>query len=116
MPPQAQKAVHDPGFDAPDTLIKCEAPNLYYYTIDTRGMRGGIGWWYFYSEDDDYTKRRAKVGKFDVTDVPRALVDRDVKPEIVGGGSPSPQGHRPPHGLLGLDVFCGIVELERAGG
>lgn len=77
LPPNSDAAVHDPGVDMPGTEIQREgAGDLFFYSIDTRGMHGGLGWWYFVSEDDDASKRRAKVGKFLVRDVPRALTDR----------------------------------------
>lgn len=107
LPPQTKDAVHDPGFGASGTLIKLDAPDLYYYIVDTRGMCGGLGWWYFYSEDDDYTKRRAKVGKFVVTDVPQALVDRSIQHEVLGAAPSSWWQRLKERRLHGLDVLCG---------
>jgi len=107
LPPQTEVATHDPGFSAPATLLKRDAPDLYHYNIDTRGMRGGVGWWYFYSEDDDVTKRRAKVGKFVVTDAPRSLIDRTFEHDVIGAGSLTWWQRLKSRHLLGIDVFCG---------
>jgi hypothetical protein len=82
LPPGGDAAVHDPGAGAVGTHIKRdEGSDLYHYSIDTRMMRGGLGWWHFVSEDADPSKRRAKVGKFTVRDVPRALLERE-KPAV----------------------------------
>lgn len=81
LAPQSDVAVHDPGIGKDESQIKREG-DLCHYSIDTRGMRGGLGWWYFVSEDSDPTKRRAKVGRFIVRDVPRALLDRTEPPQL----------------------------------
>ena len=91
LAPGADKAYHDLGVNDISTKIVRDG-NLYSFWIDTHGMQGGKGWWYFYSEDDDLSKRRAKVGIFIVNDVPRALLDRSSPPstslvgEIVDDG------------------------------
>ena len=79
LAPGADKAYHDLGVNDISTKIVRDG-NLYSFWIDTHGMQGGKGWWYFYSEDDDLSKRRAKVGIFIVNDVPRALLDRSSPP------------------------------------
>jgi hypothetical protein len=73
LPPRGSKAVHDPGYGTEGSNIQREG-DLYHYVIDTERMHGGIGWWYFYSQDSDLSKRRAKVGQFVVRDVPRTLI------------------------------------------
>lgn len=87
LPPQTVMATHDPGAYEIETKIQREGADLYYYNIDTRLMHGGLGWWYFYSDDSDPEKRRAKVGKFVVRDVPRALLTDKVV-EVGGGEAP----------------------------
>jgi len=87
LAPGADKAYHDLGVHDISTKIVRDG-NLYSFWIDTHGMQGGKGWWYFYSEDDDLSKRRAKVGIFIVNDVPRALLDRSSpapSPTLIGG-------------------------------
>lgn len=86
LPPRTKKAVHDPGADHELTLIRREHGDLYYYTINTKQMPGGVGWWHFYSEDPDPAKCRAKVGTFVVRDVPAALLER---PEPIEDEEPS---------------------------
>lgn len=76
LPPQSNEAVHDQANDL-NTLIQREG-DLYHYSIDTRQMRGGLGWWYFVSEDPNLQKRRAKVGKFIVREVPTALYSDEL--------------------------------------
>jgi hypothetical protein len=78
LPPQSADAIHDPGAYDAETQIRRDGDDLYCYSIDTRQMRGGLGWWYFVSEDPDPSKRRAKVGKFIVRDVPPALYSSSV--------------------------------------
>jgi hypothetical protein len=81
LSPQSKQATHDPGAHEVDSKIE-NSGDLYYYSIDTRGMRGGLGWWYFVSDDEDPSKRRAKVGRFIVRDVPMELI---AKGEVVVG-------------------------------
>ena len=80
LAPGADVAVHDPPFGAPGSKIELLPSGVYRRVIDTRGMRGGRGWWYFSSEDDANPAdlQRARVGQFEVRDVPRALLERDV--------------------------------------
>lgn len=84
MPPNSNKAVHDPGAGKPGSRIK-QNGDLYSFALDTSLMEGGLGWWYFQSKDRDPSKGRAKVGRFVVRDVPRALIDRDRA--LIGHGS-----------------------------
>lgn len=80
LPPHSDDAVHDPGAGEVSSQIQRDGDDdIYHYNIDTRGMRGGLGWWYFVSEDADPSKRRAKVGRFIVRDVPAALVNRNYE-------------------------------------
>lgn len=76
LPPNSKTVTHDPGCATAHTKISRNGDH-YSYFIDTAGMFGGQGWWYFYSEDPYYEKRRAKVGTFIVRDVPRELIDRN---------------------------------------
>lgn len=87
LAPGAAKAHHDLGIhDISSKIIR--DGNLYSFWIDTQGMQGGEGWWYFFSQDSDLSKRRAKVGTFIVNYVPVALLDRST-PEtavtLIGG-------------------------------
>lgn len=75
LPPRCKKAIHDAGAYALGSMIE-NSGDLYRYNIDTSGMRGGLGWWYFSSDDPDPGKRRAKIGKFFVRDVPQALFEQ----------------------------------------
>lgn len=90
LAPGAAVAQHDPGAGNPASQIKRDG-NLYSFWIDTQEMRGGEGWWYFFSKDDDLSKRRAKVGTFIVRDVPDALLNRfpphNAVTTIIGGDS-----------------------------
>jgi hypothetical protein len=78
--PGAGAAVHDPGAGEPGSRINVIG-DKYHYAINTRGMNGGVGEWYFVSEDQDLRKCRAKAGEFHVRKVSRALLDRDVPVE-----------------------------------
>lgn len=126
LPPKSENATHDPGFGVEGSLLEREGDDLYFYSVDTRGMHGGEGWWYFVSEDDDTKKRRAKVGKFTVRDVPRALLERHAAPvptaaptqaheddgfDILGAVSEDDDGLSPTHVVVGLAVAIGISAL-----
>lgn len=103
LPPKSETATHDPGFGAEDSLLEREGDDLYVYSIDTRDMHGGEGWWYFVSEDDDLKKRRAKVGKFIVRGVPRALLERRTAEPVVEAPLPKVR-EEDGFDLLGADV------------
>jgi hypothetical protein len=120
LAPHSDVAVHDPGLGDPESKIEREG-DLYYYTIDTRGMSGGLGWWYFVSEDPDVKKRRAKVGKFTVRSVPRALLERNAPaatPAALGedsgldllGCDETDEDHSK-HVMIGLGVAVGLAFL-----
>jgi len=90
LAPESNIAVHDPGSAEIGTTIIRADDDRYAYWIDTARMRGGKGWWYFYSEDPDRSKRRAKVGTFIVRNTPRALIERPVRaPALSAVGSDS---------------------------
>jgi len=88
LPPKGIAAIHDPGAFTAETKIQRDGDDLYYYIIDTRQMRGGLGWWYFVSEDPDPSKRRAKVGRFVVRDVPTSLYANELV--MLGSDVPAP--------------------------
>jgi len=86
LPPRSSEAIHDPGVYDGETQIQQDDDGSYSFSVDTRQMRGGLGWWYFVSEDPDPSKRRAKVGKFIVRDVPPALYASSVT--MLGADAP----------------------------
>jgi hypothetical protein len=88
LPPQSTTAIHDPDAHTAGTQIQHAGDDLYYFDIDTRQMRGGLGWWYFVSEDPDPRKRRAKAGQFTIRDVPQALYADENS--LLGGVEPQP--------------------------
>lgn len=76
LAPGDEVATEDPGFGEKGSKIKCTSPTSFRRAISTKGMRGGDGWWYFYSDDLE----RARVGKFRVLDAPPALVGSEPIP------------------------------------
>lgn len=86
MAPRDEGAIHDPGYGQEGSQIKHLGNDLYRYTIDTRRMMGGEGWWYFRCDSDDPDQLRAKLGRFTVREAPRALVDPATAPKTTISG------------------------------
>ena len=85
LAPRTKKALFDPGVNMPGSTIRQDG-DLFYIYIDTRGMRGGLGWWRFYSEDPDIAKCKAKVGRFIINETPLALYETPPQGESFLGG------------------------------
>ena len=96
LAPGEKRAVHDPGYGRAGSRIQRLDEGRYQVLVDTRGMRGGVGWYYLQTEDDarPLELQRSKIGQFEVRDVPAALLDRR-------GGPPASESDY----LRGCDVL-----------
>lgn len=85
LAPNSEVPFHDPGYGHENSQLEHLGGDVYRYTIDTRGMFGGEGWWYFTNDARDVRDQRAKLGRFNVREAPRSLVDRSWTPDVVVG-------------------------------